>query len=92
MGWKACTTNIAAMKFFINFHALHVDPSSLCRFHHRTSEMGPELVLQVAVQAGLASGADKAIGFERVTVDTTRLCRKMCGRLSHGCTFVQPQP
>jgi len=52
-------------------HKLPIDPSSLSCFRKRIGEKGPELILQMTVQAGLISGAVKASSLERVTIDTT---------------------
>ncbi len=52
-------------------HELPIDPSSLSRWRGRIGEQGSELILQVTVQAGLASGAIKASSLERISIDTT---------------------
>ena len=46
-------------------HELPIDPSSLSRWRGRIGEQGSELILQVTVQAGLASGSIKASSLER---------------------------
>jgi Transposase domain (DUF772). len=52
-------------------HALPIDPSSLSRWRQRIGEQGSELILQLTVQAGLASKAVAPSSLERVIVDTT---------------------
>lgn len=52
-------------------HELPIDPSSLSRWRGRIGEQGSELILQVTVQAGLASGSIKASSLERISIDTT---------------------
>ncbi len=53
-------------------HELSIDPSTLCRFRNASvKKVVNWLILQVAVQAGLTTGALKTSSLERVSIDTT---------------------